>query len=423
VVTKGRRVGITRGAAQAIIEKTVVNEQRVLWVDTIYSNIQRYIDLYFMPLLEQLPQTLWSWSPKSMQLLIGKSVIDFRSSDNPENMEGFGYHLIFLNEAGIILKNPDLFKKSILPMMMDYQNSILIAAGVPKGKKIKNGDAHPFYELWERSLVDSNYSRFKLSSYTNPFLNRSDVDEIAGALDEQTKLQEIYGEFIDTTDNPYLYAFEKVKHVTASYAPNPSLPIWLSFDFNIEPNSCVIGQQVDHTSGVIFDEVSVKGSTVEVCSVIRAKYGHWLNKGLIFVTGDATGKSRNAMSGELTNYILIKKELSLRDYNLKVRPFNMLLKSSRILCNSVLATGDIKLTESCKQSIVDCQIANVDGSGDLVKDTGLHKLDCVRYMIEAWFPDYLDKPHKYKKQIPVALSAIQSRAQGIMNRELPIKQK
>jgi hypothetical protein len=72
---------------------------------------------------------------------------------------------------------------------------------------------------------------------------------------------------------------------------------------------------------------------------------------------------------------------------------------------------------------VDCQIANVDGSGDLVKDTGLHKLDCVRYMIEAWFPDYLDKPHKYKKQIPVALSAIQSRAQGIMNRELPIKQK
>ncbi len=401
VVTKGRRAGITRGAAQAFIEwshgKT---PQRLLWGETIYSNVQRYIDLYFMPYLELLSVSSWSWSQKIMQMTINKTVIDFRSADNPETWEGFGYHVIFLNEAGIILKNPDLFKKTVLPMLMDYPDSRLIAAGVPKGKKLRNGEPHPFYEMWEKGLNDPTYKRLNYSSYDNPFLNEADIAELSLALDSQTKLQEIDGEFIDLTDNPYLYAFEVKRHVIKSYIPSVVLPIWLSFDFNIEPNSCIVGQQPDMYSGIIFDEISVKGSTVEVCNQIIAKYSHWLQRGLVFVTGDATGKNRNAMTGETTNYILIKKALRLRDYNLKVSQFNMVLKSSRILCNSILSKGEVYVTENCKQVIADCQLANVDTGGELIKDTGLHKFDCLRYLFEKWFPDFVDKGHKYLRPGP-----------------------
>ena len=403
VVTKGRRVGITRGAAQAFVEQSLFNALRILWGETIFSNVQRYIDLYFMPLLKQLAPNQWHWSPKLMQLRIANSIIDFRSADTPENWEGFGYHIIFLNEAGIILKNADLYKKTVLPMLMDYEDSILIAAGVPKGKKIKNGDAHPFFELWEKAETHVDYRRLNYDSYSNPYLNVQDIKDISDALDDQTKLQEIDGLFIDTTDNPYLYAFDLVKHTRHAYTPSDILPLWFSFDFNVEPNSCIIGQQPDHTCGITFDEVSVKGSTTEVCNQLIAKYSHWINKGLVFVTGDATGKNRNAMSGEVTNYILIKKALRLRDYNLKVKQTNMLLKSSRILCNSILDKGNVVVTVNCKQVVTDLQIANVDGAGDLIKDSGLHKLDCQRYLWEAWFPDFLDKGHKYVKNIPTNL--------------------
>src|SRR6478736_3460774 len=268
IVTKGRRVGITRGAAQAFIEHCVARPLRILWGETIFGNVQRYYDLYFAPILKSLPGSYWHWSPKLMQLTIGSSVIDFRSADSPETWEGFGYNIIFLNEAGIILRNPDLYKKTVLPMLMDYEDSVLIAAGVPKGKKIKNGEAHPFFELWEKAHDNENYVRYKYSSYSNPFLSKVDIDEIANTLDSQTKLQEIDGEFIDTTDNPYLYAFDSGKHVTKSYLPNPSLPLWFSFDFNVEPNSCIVGQQPDFTCGVTFDEISVKGGTEEVCAVL-----------------------------------------------------------------------------------------------------------------------------------------------------------
>jgi hypothetical protein len=285
-------------------------------------------------------------------------------------------------------------------MLIDYEGSVLIAAGVPKGKKLKDGTPHPFFALYEKAEQGlSNYRTHKFSSYTNPFLRKADIDEIADALDDKMQQQEIFGEFIDTTDSPYLYAFENSKHIGKPFDPDPRLHLWFSFDFNIEPNSCIVGQKPNDRSGIIFDEISVKGGTEEVCAVLIAKYSHWINKGLIFVTGDATGKSRNAMSGELTNYIVIKKALKLKDYNMKQRGVNMLLKSSRVLCNSVLSKGDIKITPNCKQTISDCQVANVDGGGELIKETGMHKLDCFRYLVDSWFPDFLDKPHKYINKV------------------------
>jgi hypothetical protein len=397
IVTKGRRVGLTRGAAQALIEYALSGvAPRMLWGETIYSNVQRYMDLYFLPILKQLPPHSWRWQSKMMQLTIMDSIIDFRSADSPEMWEGFGYHIIYLNEAGIILRNPELYKKTVLPMLMDYPNSRLIAAGVPKGKKIKNGEIHPFYELWENGATSTAYTRYKFSSYSNPFLRASDIKDIEDVLDDKTKLQEIHGEFIDTTDNPYLYSFEASNHVTNGYEPNPHLPLWFSFDFNVDPNSCIIGQQPTYKSGVVFDEISVKGSTDLTCDQLIAKYSHWISKGIVFITGDATGKNRNAISGELTNYKVIKQRLKLIDSQMKQKNFNMLLDSSRVLCNSVLAKGDIRVVKSCKQLIADCQIASVNGKGELVKDSGLHKLDCFRYLIESWFPDFLEKSYKYK---------------------------
>ncbi len=396
IVSKGRRVGLTRGASQALTEYSLIRDYKILWGETIYSNVQRYIDLYFMPLLKQLPDNLYSWNIRLNQLRIAQSTIDFRSADNPDSWEGFGYDVIFINEAGIILKNPDLYKKTILPMLMDFPNSRLIAAGVPKGKKIRGGAIHPFYELYQKAQADSsNYHSFKLSSYDNPFLDVTTIKEIENALDSKIASQEIYGEFIDGTDNPYLYAFDSGTHTTKEFTPNIKEPIWFSFDFNIEPNSCIVGQLTSNKSGVIFDEISTNTSTEGVCDILLSRYPHWINRGLIFVTGDATGKNRNAMSGELTNYIIIKRKLNLKEFNLKVRTFNMQIKASRILCNAVLSKLDVRIKDSCHQTIMDCQIANVDAGGDLIKDSGLHKFDCFRYMVEAWFPDYLDKEYKY----------------------------
>ncbi len=202
VVTKGRRFGATKGASNAFIE-WMVEGQKLLWGDTISGNIDRYIDRYFKPELikSNIPYS-YSTQKKVLQLLTpGGGYTDFRSADRPENWEGFGYNKIFLNEAGIILKNDYLYTNAVLPMLMDYPDAMLIAAGVPKGKFTKNEKEHRFYALYKSAQAGMKGFRcLEYSSYDNPMLSASDIDELSAEIklmNPEMEQQEIYGKFVE----------------------------------------------------------------------------------------------------------------------------------------------------------------------------------------------------------------------------------
>ena len=144
VVTKGRRFGATHGAAHAYIE-WALEGRRLLWGDTINSNIDRYVQRYFEPAMKahKVPYT---WNSQKKEMRIGTGHIDFRSADRPENWEGFGYDVIFLNEAGIILKDPYLYTNAVLPMLMDYSDSQLIAAGCQRERRARTEKITPFIQ-------------------------------------------------------------------------------------------------------------------------------------------------------------------------------------------------------------------------------------------------------------------------------------
>ena len=252
VIAKGRRFGLTRGFATYIIEKMTEGVTPVLWIDTIYGNIERYVERYFIPVLKKLPKNLWKYRTNRNDLKIGNSVCDFRSADNPENIEGFGYALIVINEAGIVLKNRSLWTESILPMILDYKAKVLIG-GTPKGKRVKRtNEKHLFYELYEKCQksnvkckenppssqgeatpfekggmnppssqgeatpfgkggmnppsvqgTDTPFSKggiwesFNFSSYDNPLLDKEEIDELVKEISPVLRDQEIYGKFVD----------------------------------------------------------------------------------------------------------------------------------------------------------------------------------------------------------------------------------
>ncbi|MBL1121385.1 MAG: hypothetical protein D8M26_00680 [Ignavibacteriae bacterium] len=200
VIAKGRRFGLTRGFANYIIEQMLEGVSPILWVDTVYGNIERYVDRYFIPTLKSLPKNLWKYRSNRNDLRIGNSVCDFRSADNPENIEGFGYALIVVNEAGIVLKNRNLWTETILPMILDYKAKVLIG-GTPKGKTVKRTkERHLFYELFERGErqeVRSEWKSFNYTSYDNPLLDKKEIDELVKEISPALRDQEIYGKFIE----------------------------------------------------------------------------------------------------------------------------------------------------------------------------------------------------------------------------------
>jgi len=214
IVVKGRRFGLTKGAANDFIKAGLKGEfQKGLWVDTVNANIDRYIERYFIPHLKKLPENIWSWRKQDKIITIRDSYIDFRSVDRPENLEGFGYDKGFLNEAGIILKNEYLWNNAIGPMFWDYPDAHVVIGGTPKGKGV-------FSRLYERGLdaEQGNYKSFHFTSFDSPFEHihkaiREDID----SMPDRVVRQEVYAEFLDDTG----VVFRGVLNVATAIAKKP----------------------------------------------------------------------------------------------------------------------------------------------------------------------------------------------------------
>lgn len=237
IVAKGRRFGFTRGAANNFIEEALEGKfKKGLWVDVINTNIDRYIERYFMPHLQKLPSHMWAWRKQDKIVEINGSYIDFRSADKPESIEGFGYDKVLLNEAGIILKNEYLWNNAIKPMLWDYDSPAVIG-GTPKvGSRL-------FRELFALGeSPNANYESFRFSSFDNPYINTDRIKEDMANMTDAAIKQEIYGQFIDDQG----VVFRGVKEIASASPQKP-----------IEGKHYIIGCDLakvqDYTVVVVYD--------------------------------------------------------------------------------------------------------------------------------------------------------------------------
>lgn len=213
IVVKGRRFGLTRGVANYFIEAMLDGISPLLWVDTINSNIDRYMERYFYPVLKHLPSSQWQWRQQRKELAIFKSRLDMRSADQPERIEGFAYKKIFLNEAGIILRNEYLWHNAISPMMLDFNPEVIIG-GTPKGKGLYHQLA-----VKAQDKTEKDWQYFHKTSYDNPFLKREDINELANDMPEIVRKQEIYAEFLEDVSA----VFMKIDEAATSSFTEPTI--------------------------------------------------------------------------------------------------------------------------------------------------------------------------------------------------------
>lgn len=202
-------------------------------------------------------------------------LIDFWSMENPDSGQGRKYHRAIIDEAA---KSPNLYKaweNTIRPTLTDYIGDAYIMSR-PKGKN------NPFYLIEEKHKEFDNWAFFHLTSYDNctdvgGYLERSEIEEAKQQLDDINFRQEYLADYVDANDRPFLYSWDHKKHVIPSYTPNPHLPLIFSADFNKEPMTCLVAQQVDIWTVYAFDEIDLPvGSTPEVCEKIIVDYQQWV---------------------------------------------------------------------------------------------------------------------------------------------------
>lgn len=256
-VPKGRRFGATNGAANFCIEQ-LIEGKNGLWIDTIQSNLDKYFSRYFLPHLRKIKTEYWRYRTQHKDLRILNGNLDMRSAEKPQNIEGFAYDFIIINEAGIVLKGQkgrDLWYNTVYPMVLDYHADVYFL-GTPKGKKAKKDEAPAKTSLYyglclkggledpdyngadntstlevvieedtTRDAVDEvlakrqaaaaavvdealveihkkepNWRTLSYTSYDNPLLDPEEIQELEDDVPRVTRAQEIHGKFIDIGD-------------------------------------------------------------------------------------------------------------------------------------------------------------------------------------------------------------------------------
>ena len=250
-------------------------------------------------------------------------------------------------------------------------------------------------EHWLNAWIDSKPDglTFDVSTYhaNERFLDKDYIDMLEGFKTTNTLFYDVYVKAIwgvvDKT-NKFFYLWDDKKHINNEIDYQNEL-LWLSFDFNVDPMTCIVAQNINYDTIHVLDEIRMNNSSIyAVTDYIKAKYSQYH----IQVTGDATGSRRSSTSRDkVSHWQIIKKELNLGDNQITVRSVNIGHISSRVLCNAILEHKTIKIHTRCKDLISDVRGAKIDDNQKLFKTalSGLHYCDCFRYLLDAIYPNVL----------------------------------
>ncbi len=211
----------------------------------------------------------------------------------------------------------------------------------------------------------------------------------------------------EDVERRYCQNFKTEKHVSERAVFNPALPVIFSLDFNVEPFVCECAHIWTDSNGMhfhVFKELVIEknGDVDSMCDLIENTFGLKVVSNALF-TGDAMQRKREiTQRNNIDAWRMIDSRFHL-GRRLLVPKSNPSVKENRHLINAIHAFHhDCIINPSCKKLIYDCQFAEADEEGGLVKKDRnkdaqkLDALDCFRYMCNTFLHDFFER-YKIKR--------------------------
>jgi hypothetical protein len=378
VLKIGRRFGKTTLAVNELLPEIALQGKPCAYYAPTYKDLH---DVW-LELRHVMSDLIVSKNEQTKQMrLITGGVIDFWSMDEPDSGRGRKYARVVVDEAEKARKFREAWTQTIMPTLMDYKGDAWILSTPKFGQTF-------FKELFHKE--DPTWQRFNLSTYDNPHIDEAEIDHLRQQLDDLTFRCEILAEDVNMASNPFTYAFDPLKHVV-SVEYDPRYHLHLSFDFNVDPITCIAVQHMDGCIRVVKEFYLRNSDIYQLCEAIISAFP----KATYIVTGDATGASRSALtSGNYGYYDVVARQLGLGRGQMKQPAVNPSIRDTRVLCNSLLQNYCVQIDKECQWLTKDLQYVEVDDEGDIIKDrrTDLRKadmLDCFRYYCNSFHRDWI----------------------------------
>lgn len=184
-----------------------------------------------------------------MSLWEGKFIVEVRSADHPESLDGEGLAGVLLVEAAKL--KPSIWHKFIRPALADKRGWSLLTS-TPEGKNW-------FYELWQRGQNpdDSEWKSWRMPSWKNTVVfpggrNDPEILELQKDMSSERFGQEIGADFTDFVGRVFKDFDEEVHVKNLKY--DPRWPVYACCDYGWTNPFVWIILQID-----VFDNVYVLG--------------------------------------------------------------------------------------------------------------------------------------------------------------------
>lgn len=140
--------------------------------------------------------------------------IDFWSLENEMAGRSRKYKVVVLDECAFARNLWKTWTESIRATLTDLKGDAWFLS-TPKGK-------NDFFKLWMRGKSgEENWMSWQMSTYTNPFIDASEIDDARADLPEAAFSQEYMAEFLENSANPFNTAY--IMQCTYPITKNPAV--------------------------------------------------------------------------------------------------------------------------------------------------------------------------------------------------------
>lgn len=384
-VFAGRGSGKTELARRYVVRMLPVRKQ---WPDPLY--------FYALPTFAQAKLVAWDklcalipkhWlrgEPNKSELLINTkfgSQLRVVGLDKPQRVEGVQFDGGVIDES--CDQRPESWSRTLVPTF-SHRRAWCWRIGVPKRVGVGAVAFKEFCDLGA-SGEDADVETFTWSS--EDILTEEELRFARENLDEKD-YNEQYCASWETATGLIFYAYDDVLNVSET-CYDPSLPILIGSDFNVDPMAWVVAQKRGTDLHVI-DELFIRNTNTQATlNALFQKYGHHAHGFHFF--GDASSKARKT-AATASDYIQIKSDsrfVGSRVYYPDSNPAvaDRFASTNAMMCN---AAGErrVKIHPRCKNLRDDLmRRAYVPGCNepDDHGDVG-HITDALGYLVHTLFP-------------------------------------
>lgn len=193
VMMSGRRFGKSELAVTEIVTNAIVGRS-VAYITPTYALAKTFFD----KLSKAVP-----FDSNRSDLTIqfpNQGSVQFFTGERLDNLRGRKFHMVIIDEASFIPNLEDGWLNSIRPTLTDYKGKAIFLS-TPKGKNY-------FYSLYMKGLAkEDSWESFKFSTYDNPFIDFSEIDEARRQLPQVVFEQEYMANPAENAANPFGYQF------------------------------------------------------------------------------------------------------------------------------------------------------------------------------------------------------------------------